>query len=92
MEKKENVFSKILNKIKAFSNKYLEQDIIEPTNELTPIEEKELRGIESVGKEVHENGFTVTLEQVTIDENAARNAAVAKAKAGRNNKNFGLQK
>lgn len=90
----ENVFSKLLNKIKAFSNKYLGPDIIEPANELTPTQRKELKVVESVGREVHENGATVTLEQVTIDENAARNAAVAKAKAkaGRNNKNFGLQK
>ena len=87
MEKKENVFSKILNKIKAFSNKYLEQDIIEPTNELTPIEEKELRGIESVGEEVHKNGFTVG--QVIISEAKARKVAAAKAN---NRKNPQIQK
>ena len=77
MEKKENVFSKILNKIKAFSNKYLEQDIIEPTNELTPIEEKELRGIESVGEEVHKNGFAVG--KIKISEAKAKTAATEKA-------------
>ncbi len=77
MEKKENIFSKLLNKIKAFSNKYLGPDIIEPANELTPIEEGELREIKSVGEEVHKNGFTVG--QVIVSEAKARKAAAEKA-------------
>ena len=88
MEKKENVFSKLLNKIKAFSNKYLGPDIIEPANKLTPTEEKELRGVESVGKEVHEeNVFTVG--QVIISEAAAAKAAATKAN---NRKNSQIQR
>ena len=82
MKKKKNVFSKLLNKINAFSNKYLGPDIIEPANELTPIEERELRGIESVGEEVHKNGFTVG--QVIISEAKARKVAAAKANNRKN--------
>ena len=78
----ENVFSKLLNKIKAFSNKYLGPDIIEPANELTPIEEKELRRIENVGEKVHENGLTVG--QVIISEAKAKEAAAAKANNRKN--------
>ena len=94
MEKKENIFSKLLNKIKAFSEKYLGQDIKNPVDELkTPYERKKYEGVLKVEKEIKANRTSeYTVEQAIIDENAARNAAVAKAKAGRNNKNFGLQK
>ena len=94
MEKIKNVFSKLLNKIKAFSEKYLEQDIKNPVDELkTPYERKKYEGLLKVEKEIKANITTseYPVEQAIIDENAARNAA--KAKAGRrNNRNSELQK
>ena len=92
MENKENVFSKLLNKIKAFSEKYLGQDIKNQVDELkTPYERRKYEGVLKVEKEIKANRTSeYTVEQAIIDENAARNAA--KAKAGRNNRNSELQK
>ena len=96
MEKKENIFSKLLNKIKAFSEKYLEQDIKNPVDELeTQYEIEEYKRALKVEEEIEKNKNSDsehTVEQVIIDENAARNAAEAKADRNNKGKNSELQK
>ena len=96
MEKIKNVFSKLLNKIKAFSEKYLEQDIKNPVDELeTQYEIKEYKRALKVEEEIEKNENSDsehTVEQVIIDENAARNAAEAKADRNNKGKNSELQK
>ena len=93
MEKKENVFSKLLNKAKKVWQELGTPDI--ETGEdikLTQSQREELAQIERIGEEVHENGFTVG--QVIISEAAAAKAAAAKAAATKanNRKNPQIQR
>lgn len=87
MEKKENIFSKLLNKAKKVWKKLGTPDI--ETGEgikLTQEQKEELAQIERIGEKVHEEGF---IEKGTVNEELARKRAKKNARGKNTQKVLG---
>ena len=77
--KKENILSKIINKIKNIWERIGEVDIPDNNENLTPEEVQEVKRIQETQKEVHEEGF---VSKVPVNERKAQETA--KQNGGRN--------
>ncbi len=77
MEKKKNVFSKLLNRVKKVWQELGTPDIETGEDILTQSQREELTQIERIGDEVHKNGFAVG--KIKISEAKAKVAAAEKA-------------